>query len=200
MDANWHPDTNVYFLECLIVSTDDTATTAATAGNGDFGTSPFFGGSQASHNLLVTILLGVSGAKAQGPDREIRRRIIYLPSGRVSPASIAKSEFRPSCLMSANGRAPAQARNIKPDGSSYRVGEPRFKAFGERPCQVPHRWVVNFIQTQVSRWVHTCFDRAVVASRPGLQSNLSAGTHLGIRNLAPKHVGRKETTWNYLKC
>jgi hypothetical protein len=98
MDANWHPDTNVYFLECLIVSTDDTATTAATAGNGDFGTSPFFGGSQASHNLLVTILLGVSGAKAQGPDREIRRRIIYLPSGRVSPASIAKNEFRPVAL------------------------------------------------------------------------------------------------------
>jgi hypothetical protein len=84
------------FLECLIVSTDDT--TAATAGNGDFGTSPFFGGSQASHNLLVTILGGVSDAKAQGPDREIRRRIIYLPSGRVSPASIAKSEFRPVAL------------------------------------------------------------------------------------------------------
>jgi hypothetical protein len=29
---------------------------------------------------------------------------------------------------------------------------------------------------------------------------LLAGTHLGVRNLAPKHVGRKETTWNYLKC
>ena len=86
------------FLECLVVSTDDTATTAATAGNGEFGTSPFFGGSQASHNLLVTILPGVSGAKVQGPDREIRRRIIYLPSGRVSPASIAKSEFRPVAL------------------------------------------------------------------------------------------------------
>src|SRR6266852_5142970 len=86
------------FLECLIVSTDDTATTAATAGNGDFGTSPFFGGSQANHNLLVTILFGVSGAKAQGPDREIRCRIIYLPSGRVSPASIAKSEFRQIAL------------------------------------------------------------------------------------------------------
>jgi len=93
MDANRHPDTIVCFLECLIVSTDDTATTAATAGNGDFGTSPFFGGSQASHNLLVTTLVGVSGAKAQGPDREIRRRIIYLPFGPVSPASIAKSEF-----------------------------------------------------------------------------------------------------------
>jgi hypothetical protein len=65
MDANRHPDTNVYFLEYLIVSTDDTATTAATAGNGDFGTLPFFGGSQASHNLLVTTIVGVSGAKAQ---------------------------------------------------------------------------------------------------------------------------------------
>ena len=40
----------------------------------------------------------MSGAKAQGPDREIRRRIIYLPSERVSPASIAKSEFRPIAL------------------------------------------------------------------------------------------------------
>src|SRR5437899_4843224 len=61
----------INFLECLIVSTDDTATTAAA--NGDFGTSPFFGGSQASHNLLVTnYLLGVSDAKTQGPDREIR--------------------------------------------------------------------------------------------------------------------------------
>jgi Winged helix-turn helix len=81
------------------------------------------------------------------------------------------------------------------------VGEPRFKAFGERASPVPHRWVViNFIQTPVDRWAHTCFDRAVVASRPGLQSNLSAGTHLGVRNLAPKHLGRKETTWNYLQC
>jgi hypothetical protein len=53
------------FLECLVVSTDDTATTAATAGNGEFGTSPFFGGSQASQNLLVTTVAGVSGAKAQ---------------------------------------------------------------------------------------------------------------------------------------
>jgi Enoyl-(Acyl carrier protein) reductase len=42
---------------------------------------------------------------------------------------------------------------------------------------IPYRWVVNFIQTPLGRWAHTCFDRAVVASRPGLQSNLSAGTH-----------------------
>jgi hypothetical protein len=80
------------FLECLIVPTDDTATTAA--GNRDFGTSPFFGGSRASHNLFITILLGMLGAKAQGPDREIRHRISYSPSGRVSPASLVKSEFR----------------------------------------------------------------------------------------------------------
>ena len=53
MDANRHPDANVDFLECLIVSTDDTATTAATAGDEDFGTSPFFGGSQPSHNLRI---------------------------------------------------------------------------------------------------------------------------------------------------
>jgi hypothetical protein len=61
MDANRHPDTNVYFLECLIVSTDDTAT----AGNGDFGTSPFLGGLRQATNLLVKTVVGASGAKAQ---------------------------------------------------------------------------------------------------------------------------------------
>src|SRR5689334_19275488 len=74
------------------------------------------------------------------------------------------------------------------------------QGFRREASPIPYRWVVTFIQTPVGRWAHTCFDRAVVASRPGLQSNLSAGTHLGIRNLAPKHLGRKETTWNYLKC
>ena len=91
------------FLECLIVSTDDTATTAATAGNGDFGTSPFFGGSQASHNLPVTTVVGVSGAKAQGPDREIKRRIIYLPSGRVSRRALPRASFAQLPYISANG-------------------------------------------------------------------------------------------------
>jgi hypothetical protein len=36
------------------------------------------------------------------------------------------------------------------------------------------------------------FDRAAVARRPGFQFNLRNGTHAGVRNLAPKHVGRKE--------
>jgi hypothetical protein len=30
-----------------------------------------------------------------------------------------------------------------------------------------------------------------------LQTNLSIGTHQGVRNLAPKHVGRKETLCSY---
>jgi hypothetical protein len=98
MDANRHPDTNVYFLECLIVSTDDTATTAATAGNGDFGTSPFFGGSQASHKLTCNSCSWRVGRQGARANREIRRRFIYLPSGRVSPVSIAKSEFRQIAL------------------------------------------------------------------------------------------------------
>jgi len=33
--------------------------------------------------------------------------------------------------------ARSQARNLEPLGSSYGVGEPRFKAFGERPRQSP---------------------------------------------------------------
>jgi hypothetical protein len=35
------------------------------------------------------------------------------------------------------------------------------------------------------------FDRAAVARRPGFQFNLLSGTRTGVRNLAPKHVGRK---------
>ena len=106
MDANRHPDTIVCFLECLIVSTDDTATTAAA--NGDFGTSPFFGGSQASHNLLVTnYLLGVSDAKTQGPDREIRRRIIYelltCPLGGFPRPALPRASVAQLPYMSANG-------------------------------------------------------------------------------------------------
>jgi hypothetical protein len=98
MDANGHPDANAYFLECLIVSTDDTATTAATAGNGDFGTSPFFGGSQASHKLTCNNYSWRVGRQGARANQEIRHRFIYLPSGRVSPVSIAKSEFRPVAL------------------------------------------------------------------------------------------------------
>jgi len=39
---------------------------------------------------------------------------------------------------------------------------------------------------------HIDGDRNARSKRPGFQSNLSAGTHMGVRNLAPKHVGRKE--------
>src|SRR6267143_5148340 len=93
-------------------------------------------------------------------------------------------------------RRESQARNLE----FLRRWRAALQGFRREASPVPHRWVVNFIQTPVGRWAHTRFDRAVVASRPGLQSNLSTGTHLGIRNLAPKHVGRKETTWNYLQC
>jgi len=47
------------------------------------------------------------------------------------------------------------------------------QGFRREASPVPHRWVVNFIQTPVGRWAHTCFDRAVVASRPGLISAIS---------------------------
>jgi hypothetical protein len=31
------------------------------------------------------------------------------------------------------------------------------------------------------------------SKRPGFQSNLSAGTHMGVRNLAPTHVGSSKS-------
>ncbi len=39
---------------------------------------------------------------------------------------------------------------------------------------------------------HIGLDRDASSKRPGFQSNLSDGTHMGVRNLAAKHVGRKE--------
>jgi hypothetical protein len=36
-------------------------------------------------------------------------------------------------------------------------------------------------------------DRAVSSKRPGIQSSFLTGTQQGVRNLAPKHVGRKGT-------
>src|SRR5260370_355818 len=41
---------------------------------------------------------------------------------------------------------------------------------------------------------------ADVARRPGFQFNLLTGTHPGVRALAPKHVGRKETPCKCLQC
>ena len=76
----------------------------------------------------------------------------------------------------------------------------RASRLSERGLASPPPLGGQFYTDSGRRWAHTCFDRAVVASRPGLQSNLSTGTHLGVRNLAPKHLGRKETTWNYLQC
>jgi hypothetical protein len=46
---------------------------------------------------------------------------------------------------------------------------------------------------------HAVADRTVSSKRPGFQFNLSAGTRLGVRNLAPKHVGRKDTSCSYLE-
>jgi hypothetical protein len=105
MDANRQPDTNVYFLECLIVSTDDTATTAATAtaGNGDFGTSPFFGGSQASRNLLVTTVVGASGAKAQEQIKKLGAELFTCRLAAVPRRVLPRASFAQLPYMSANG-------------------------------------------------------------------------------------------------
>jgi len=83
--------------------------------------------------------------------------------------SYATDAAYPRGLM-AQDVARAQARNLKPDGSSYGVGEPRFKAFGERASPVPHRWVVNFIQTPVGRWAHTwLIEPSSQADQPSIQ-------------------------------
>jgi hypothetical protein len=78
--------------------------------------------------------VGRQGARA---NREIRRRFIYLPSGRVAPASIAKSEFRQIVLYVRKWLCAGPSVKPQTGGSSYGVGEPRFKAFGERPRQSP---------------------------------------------------------------
>jgi hypothetical protein len=116
------------------VSTDD----AAAAGNGDFGTSPFFWrGSQASHNLLVITIVGVSDAKAQEQIEKLGADLFTCHLGPFPRRALPRASFAKLPYMSANGRALAEARNLKPHGSSYGVGEQRFKAFGERPRQVP---------------------------------------------------------------
>src|ERR1700730_13008279 len=60
-----------------------------------------------------------------------------------------------------------------------------------------HFRMFNFIQTPI---VNGCtllaieqLSQAAVARRLGFQFNLLTGTHPGVRALAPKHVGRKET-------
>jgi hypothetical protein len=40
---------------------------------------------------------------------------------------------------------------------------------------------------------HISVDWDASSKRPGFQSNLSAGTHMGVRNLAPTHVGSSKT-------
>jgi len=72
------------------VSTNDTATTAATAGIGDFG---MFGGSEASHNLLASTVVGVSGAKAQERTEKLGAELFTCRLS-ISSTSIANSEFR----------------------------------------------------------------------------------------------------------
>ena len=40
---------------------------------------------------------------------------------------------------------------------------------------------------------HVSVDWDASSKRHGFQSNLSAGTHMGVRNLAPTHVGSSKT-------
>ena len=40
---------------------------------------------------------------------------------------------------------------------------------------------------------HITVDWDASSKRPGFQSNLSAGTHMGVRNLAPTHVGSSKS-------
>ena len=40
---------------------------------------------------------------------------------------------------------------------------------------------------------HISVDWDASSKRPGFQSNLSAGTHMGVRNLAPTHVGSSKS-------
>jgi hypothetical protein len=87
------------FLECLIVSTDDTAT----AGNGDFGASPFFGGSQASRNLLVRGVAGVSGAKAQERIEKLGAELFTCRLGAFPRRALPTASFAKLPYMSANG-------------------------------------------------------------------------------------------------
>ena len=80
------------------------------------------------------------------------------------------------------------------------VGEPRFKAFGERPPHSPTaRWSILYRLRSADGRTLALIEPSSQADR-AFKSNLSAGTHLGVRNLAPKQLGRKETTWNYLQC
>src|SRR6266436_5288537 len=75
----------------------------ATAGNGDFGTSPFFGGSQASHNLLVTTLFGVSDAKAQGRIEKLGAELFTCRLGAFPRRALPRASFAKLPCMSANG-------------------------------------------------------------------------------------------------
>ena len=72
---------------------------------------------------------------------------------------------------------------------------PAAKTVVVHPCdETSLRGARQFYTDCCCQWVQTCFGRAAVARRPGFQFNLPSGTQAGVRNLAPKHVGRKETS------
>jgi hypothetical protein len=48
------------------------------------------------------------------------------------------------------------------------------------------------------QWVQTCFDRALSQGDRAFNSTFRPEPIMGVRNLAPKHVGRKETSCSYL--
>jgi hypothetical protein len=47
---------------------------------------------------------------------------------------------------------------------------------------------------------HKSVDRDASSKRPGIQSNLSAGTHMGVRNLARNMSGEWNISWKCLQC
>jgi hypothetical protein len=93
----------LFFLECLVVSTDDTATTAATAGNGDFGTSPFFGGSQAGHNLLVTTVVACRAPRRKGRIEKLGAELFTCRLSAFPRRALPRASFAQLPYMSANG-------------------------------------------------------------------------------------------------
>jgi hypothetical protein len=124
MDANRNPDTNVYFLECLIVSTDDTATTAATAGNGDFGTSPFFWRLSGKRQLNY---LGCRAPRRKGRIEKLGAelftcRLGAFPRRRANALYVHKCPNAPFAAGQQNGRNWGNGDAASIDGKNLRDG------------------------------------------------------------------------------
>jgi len=86
--------TNIYFWRGIIVLAD--GTTAATAENGDFGTSPFFGNSRTRRYLPVTCMWGV-GRKAQWRKQRISNFIKQLV-GKTRVSSHQGQRYHFKCI------------------------------------------------------------------------------------------------------